>query len=242
MDFSGKSVIVTGASMGVGKATAIKFASLGADVAIADVKEEELEKVKEEVAAYGHRVLSYICDVSDEARVREVASSVLHEFGKADVLVNNAGVWRRWKPFLETDSTMWKSYIGVNILGTMYFTHAILPSMLENGSGSIINLGSVAGVYGNANMADYSATKGAVISFTKAIAKEVAAKGVRVNSVSPGTCADQYDTPKANPNMCYMERSGAHTEYANMIAFLASDEASYISGQDIQVDGCRKHI
>lgn len=128
-------------------------------------------------------------------------------------------------------------------MGVVYFTKAVLPKMLENGHGRIINVGSVAGVYGNANMVHYSTTKGALITMTKALAKEVADKGVLVNCVSPGSVS-----PSENKDMNYFEnselsfigRTGTDMENANLICFLASDEASYISGQNIQIDGCRK--
>ena len=134
-------------------------------------------------------------------------------------------------------------FIDINIMGVVYCTRAVLPKMIENGYGRIINIASVAGVYGNANMAHYSATKGALIAFTKALAKEVTDKGVLVNSVSPGSVS-----PASNPDIDYtqesqlsfMGRTGSDRENANLICFLASDEASYISGQNIQIDGCRK--
>ena len=137
----------------------------------------------------------------------------------------------------------WKRFIDVNVMGTVYFTHAVLPGMLERGWGRVINVASVAGVYGNANMVHYSATKGAVIAFTRALAKEVTDKGVLVNAVSPGSVSSSADpdmdayTPSA---LSFMGRTGTDRENANLICFLASDEASYISGQNIQIDGCRK--
>ena len=128
-------------------------------------------------------------------------------------------------------------------MGVVYFTQAVLPKMLENKYGRIINVASVAGVYGNAMMAHYSATKGAVIALTKALAKEVGDKGILVNSVSPGSVSpaecDDIDYTQESP-LSYMGRTGSDRENANLICFLASDEASYISGQNIQIDGCRK--
>lgn len=240
-DFLGRTALVTGASIGIGKATAQQFAKRGANVVIVDVNTDGLEALKEELLAYGHEVLAYTCDVSDEARVREVAADALAHFGKIEILVNNAALWRRHMPFVDTNSDMWKKFIDVNILGTLYFTHALLPNMLENHYGRIINIGSVAGVYGNANMADYSLTKGAIISFTKALAKEVTDKGILVNCVSPGSVSNKQDVTEPS-ELSFMGRSGNHTENANLICFLASDEASYISCQNIQVDGCRKRM
>jgi len=238
MEFFNKTVIITGASVGIGKATAIEFAKNGANVCIIDINADGLNAVSEEIRAMGATVKSYICDVSDEQRVCDVTEEILAEFGKIDILVNNAGLWRSWKPFVETTSDEWKKRIGVNILGLMYFTHKVLPSMIENAYGRLINIGSVAGVYGNAFMADYSMTKGAVSSFTKALAKEVAQQGITVNNVVPGSVRNEG--APAETDLCYMGRNGELEEYAYLILFLASDKAAYISGQDYRIDGCRK--
>lgn len=240
MEFLNKTVIITGASIGLGKRTALEFAKEGANVCIADIDAKNLELVKNEISAMGVKVSSYICDVSDEARVREVVADVIKTYGKIDILVNNAGLWRNWQPFVETTSADWMKPINVNIFGVMYFTHAVLPDMIKNSYGRIINIGSVAGTYGNPNMVNYSMTKGAVSSFTKALAKEVAEYNITVNNVVPGTIRNE-DASEESP-LCYMNRTGKLEEYAYLISFLASDKASYISGQDYQIDGCRKKI
>ena len=242
MRFTGKTALVTGASIGIGLACAQLFAREGAQVIMADIDTERLEKAAEAIRAKTDAdVLAVTCDVSDEDAVRACCRRAEEAYGKVDILINNAGLWRRWMPFTETDSSMWKNYIGVNILGTMYFTHELLPGMLSRGYGRVINIASVSGIYGIANMTDYSMTKGAVISFTKALAREVTAAGVTVNCVSPGSVSDVQDTPMPS-ELSYMGRSGAHSEYAEMIAFLASDAAGYVSGQNIAVDGCRKKL
>ena len=242
MDFTGKTAIVTGAAAAIGRATALQFAEKHANVVLVDMDAEKLEIIRKEIADMGTDVLAFAIDISVEEDVRTVTQQILAHFGKIDILINNAGIWRRWIPFVETTSDMWKRYIDVNILGTMYFSHAVLPNMLENGYGRIVNIASVAGVYGNANMADYSMTKGAVISFTKALAKEVVDKGILVNAVSPGSVSGpQCDQDGYTPSdLAFIGRTGTHREFANMICFLASDDASYISCQNIQVDGCRK--
>ena len=176
--------------------------------------------------------------MSDENRVHEVTKEIINQYGKIDILVNNAGIWRLRKLFAETTSDDWKKIINVNILGLMYFTHEALPGMIENSYGRIINIGSVAGVYGNANMVPYSMTKGAVSSFTKALAKEVADKGITVNNVVPGSVRNEGANRETE--LCYMGRRGELEEYAYLICFLASDKAAYISGQDYRIDGCRK--
>lgn len=243
MNFKNKVALVTGAAVGIGKAVALKLASEGANLVLLDINFEALSAVKDEAKACGANVLAFECDVSNEARVNEIVSEAKKHFGKIDILVNNAALWRTWKSFSEIPIDEWKSFIDINIMGVVYLTRAVLPSMLEESYGRIINVASVAGVYGNANMACYSTTKGALISMTKALAKEVADKGILVNAVSPGSVS-----PSNNPDMDYYEKSelsfmgrtGTDMENANLICFLASDEASYISGQNIQIDGCRK--
>lgn len=243
MDFTNKTALVTGSAMGVGRATAIMLAKNGANVVLLDVNFEKLEKVKKEIEEYTKNVLVFKCDVSNEKEVNEAVKKAEEAFGKIDILVNNAALWRCWNEFLNTPVEDWKRFIDVNIMGVVYCTRAVLPKMLENKYGKIINVASVAGVYGLGNMTHYSATKGAVISFTKALAKEVADKGITVNSVAPGSIspgenedADYFQ----ESGLSFMGRTGTDNENANLICFLASDNSSYISGQNIQIDGCRK--
>ena len=140
---------------------------------------------------------------------------------------------------------MWNKLINVNLMGVVYCTNAVLPYMFEKGYGRIVNVASVAGVYGNAGMSMYSATKGAVISMTKALAKEVVEKGIVVNSVSPGMVSpsDNPDIEHTKPTeACYAGRTGSDRENADLICFLASEKNGYVVGQNIQIDGCRKKI
>ena len=243
MNFNDKTVLITGAAVGIGRAAAIKFAQGGANLVLTDINIKALESVKEEIETYTKNVLTIQCDVSDEERVYATVKEAESVFGKIDILINNAALWRCWAPFTDIPSDEWRKFIDVNIMGVVYCTKAVLPKMLENSYGRIVNVASVAGVYGNANMVHYSATKGALIAMTKALAKEVTDKGVLVNCVSPGSVS-----PSGNKDMNYFEnsqlsfmgRTGTDMENANLICFLASDEASYISGQNIQIDGCRK--
>ena len=239
-EFDGKTALVTGAAVGIGRATALLLAERGADVVIVDIDEKGLEAVKKQIETYGARVSSYVCDVSDEQRVNDIAAKVLEEYGRLDILINNAGIFRDDNvPFVEQNSSIWRRKVDVNIMGTLYFTYAFLPSMLERGYGKIINLASVAGKYGIANMADYSMTKGAILAFSKALAREVAQKGVLVNTVSPGNIGEGYHSPS---RLAYMDRNGRPDEVAELICFVASDRASYLAGEDFVVDGCRKKI
>lgn len=243
MKFDGKTALVTGAATGIGRATAIRLAKNGAKVILLDMNEEKLQSVENEIKEYTNDVLRFICDVSDEEKVNNVVEESCKKFGKIDILVNNAAIWRCCAPFEEVPTADWKKFIDVNIMGVVYLTKAVLPGMVENGYGRIINVASVAGVYGNANMVHYSTTKGALIAMTKALAKEVTAKGVLVNSVSPGSVspADNPDADYSEPSeLSFIGRTGTDNENADLICFLASDNASYISGQNIQIDGCRK--
>lgn len=243
MEFTGKTAVITGAAVGIGRATAIQLAAAGADVALLDVSEEKLLAVKAELEVYGGKVLTIPCDVSDLQMVEQAVALIIEQFGRIDILVNNAALWRCKTLFWETSPEEWKRYIDVNILGVFYCTNAVIRHMIDNQYGRVINVASVAGVYGNARMVHYSTTKGAVIAFTKALAKEVAAYGITVNAISPGSVS-----PSDNPDIDYFKsselsflgRTGTDRENADLICFLASDKAAYISGQNIQIDGCRK--
>lgn len=243
MNFENKIALVTGASVGIGRAVALKLAQKCAKLVLVDINFKKLESVKKEIEEYTKDVLIYKCDVSDEDCVNNVIKDAERNFGGIDILVNNAALWRCWNKFVDTPTDEWKKFIDINVMGVVYMTKSVLPKMLENNYGRIINVASVAGVYGNANMVHYSATKGAVISMTKALAKEVSDKGITVNAVSPGSVSssDDPDIHSFQPSeLSFMGRTGTNAENADLICFLASDEASYISGQNIQIDGCRK--
>jgi len=244
-NFNGKVALVTGAAVGIGRAAALLLAESGAKTVIIDLNYEKLQAVKKEIEDFGGEALAYECDVSDEKRVYEVVKDAEDRLGKIDILVNNAALWKNRSAFAEAPTDLWHKYIDVNIMGTVHFTKAVINGMIERGFGRIINIASVAGVYGNINMSFYSATKGAVISFTKALAKEVTANGITVNAISPGSVSPSnvedidYSQPSDLP---YIGRTGTDRENAELICFLASDAAAYISGENIIIDGCRKRL
>ena len=243
MTFCGKTVIITGAAVGIGYATAVKFAMNGANLILFDLNQEKLNELKTKLPSTVGKVKCIVGDVRDEAFVKSSVQEAITEFGGVDVLVNNAAVWRSRSSFVETPSSEWRRFIDINVMGSVYFCQAVLPTMISQNKGRIINVASVAGVYGNAKMAHYSATKGAIISFTKALAKEVAANNILVNAVSPGSVSpsenDDYNY-YCESELSFLGRTGTDMENANLIYFLAGDEATYISGQNIQIDGCRK--
>ncbi len=242
MRFTGRTVLVTGAANGIGRAVAMQFAREGASIAVTDVDKKNLETLCRDLEATGAETISVVCDVSDESAVHDAVSCILSRFGKIDALINNAGIYHEAVPteFVDSKSARWKRKIEVNVLGTMYMTQAVLPSMLRQGYGRIVNLASVAGVYGIRKMVDYSMTKGAILGFTKALAKEVAPKGVTVNAVSPGSINISGKPEHELPDYSFLGRSGTPEECAAAIVFLSSDDASYVSGQNWLVDGCRK--
>ncbi|MBO7187883.1 MAG: SDR family oxidoreductase [Clostridia bacterium] len=240
-----KVAIVTGASVGIGRATALKMAQNKAKLVLVDVNEEKLKEVEKEVTALGAQCLSITLDVSNEKQVYSAVEKVIEKFGRVDILVNNAALWRNFEPFIEIPFEKWEKFLQINVMGVVYFTKAVLKGMIENGYGRIVNVASVAGVYGNANMSMYSATKGAVISFTKSLAKEVAGSGVIVNAVSPGTVSpsDNLDTDYyEETDRCYRGRTGTAMENADLICFLSSEKNGYVVGQNIQIDGSRRMV
>ena len=243
--FKNKTVLITGAAVGIGKACAIQFAKGNANVVMVDYNAETLADAEKEVKQITNNVISFICDISDNSAVIEMVEKAKNQFGKIDILVNNAALWRDRSAFAEVDVELWKKYFDVNVMGTIYVTKAVLKGMIENNYGRIVNVASVAGVYGNANMAHYSATKGAVISFTKSLAKEVSLNNITVNSVSPGSVspAAEGDMDFVKPSiLSYAGRTGSGRENADLICFIASDNAAYINGENIIIDGCRKTL
>ena len=234
---AGRVAIVTGASQGIGEACARRFAQEGAQVVIADVADARGQALADELkATYVH------CDVGDKAQVDALVASVLQAHGRIDVLVNNAGITqdaRLQKMTLE----QFDRVIDVNLRGVFHCAQAVADGMTAQGSGVILNASSVVGIYGNFGQTNYAASKFGVIGFTKTWSRELGAKGVRVNAVAPGFIATPIlDTIPAKviaemEHRVPLHRLGRPEEIANVYAFLASDEASYINGAVIEVSG-----
>ncbi|WP_147533163.1 3-oxoacyl-ACP reductase FabG [Bacillus marasmi] len=242
MRLSGKVAIITGAANGLGLAAAEIFAKEGASVAIADFNEELGQARAQELADRGHRVAFFQVNVADQNSVNTMVKNVLDTFGKIDILVNNAGITRDAmlkKMTLEN----FQKVIDVNLTGVFLCTHAVLPSMLEQGSGRIINTSSVSGVYGNIGQTNYAAAKAAVVGMTKTWAKELGRKGINVNAVAPGFIETNMtaavpekvlDTIKQTIPLGHL---GKPEDIANAYLYLASDDGKYVNGTTLHVDG-----
>jgi len=239
----GKVAIVTGASRGIGKAVALKLAKQGWDIAFCfQHQEEAAANTAAMIESLDVRVKAIRCDVSDFTQVKSWLERVESDFGEIDTVVNSAGITRDG-PLLMMSEEDWKSVLDINLTGVFNVCRAVAFSMLKRKAGCIINMSSVSGVYGNATQTNYAATKAGIIGFSKSLAKEVGAYGIRVNTVAPGFIETDMSA-KVSPAIrekfitsVPLRRLGSAEDVANLVAFLASEEASYISGQVLGVDG-----
>ncbi len=235
MVFADRVAVVTGGAGRVGRPLCEKFAAAGVAVAVVDIDAAGAETEAEKIRAAGGVAREYAMDVQSSESVRDAAARILADFGRADILINNAGVWRR-KLLGEMHEEFWLFHINLNLNGVFRVTKAFLPGMLERGYGRIVNLGSIAGEVGLPFYGAYATAKAGVIMFTKTLAMEVAKRGVTVNCVSPGMIGDRPDAPI---KQTWVERWGTGPEVADLIVFLAADESSFITGADYTIDGGR---
>jgi 3-oxoacyl-[acyl-carrier protein] reductase len=245
IDLTAKKALISGGSRGIGRATAILFAKAGADVAITYQRQEKAAlEVKASVEGLGRRCLALRAEISNEAEVRRAVEEIIHAWGRVDVLVNNAGIWT----YLEIGSgetKAWKETMEVNLDSVYYFTDAVVPHMKKHKQGGIINVGSTAGIRGEAFHSHYAATKGALNALTKSWAAEFAPHNIRVNLVAPGwvdtdMCSEVFGNPAFKESVRQsipLKRIPPPEDIAGPILFLASDLARHITGAIINVNG-----
>lgn len=239
----GKTALITGAARGIGKAIALKFASEGANIAFTDIVIDENGKATEaEIMAYGVKAKGYASDASNFEATKEVVAEINKDFGRIDILVNNAGITKDGL-MLRMSEEQWDRVININLKSAFNFTRNVLPVMFGQRSGSIINMASVVGVHGNAGQANYAASKAGMIALAKSIAQEMGPRGIRANAIAPGfietamTAALPDNVREEWKKKIPLRRGGKPEDIADVATFLASDLASYVTGQVIQVDG-----
>ena len=244
---TGKVALITGAARGIGKGLALKFAEEGADIAFTDlVLNDEmkagLEATRQEIEALGVTCRAYAGNAADFAETEAVVKQIHEDFGHIDILVNNAGITKDGLMLRMTEQ-QWDAVLNVNLKSAFNFIHALLPIMMRQRDGRIINMSSVAGVHGNAGQANYAASKAGMIALVKSVAQEMGSRGIRANAIAPGfieTAMTQQlpeDVRKEWMKKIPLRRGGQVEDIANVALFLASDLSAYVSGQVIQVDG-----
>ena len=242
MDFSGQTVLITGAGQGIGREIALKFADAGADIVIFDVQEDKLNETVELCRQKGVSSSGFICDVRNTQSVQEAVNNALDNFKKIDILINNAGVTRDGL-LIKMAEEDWDLVLDVNLKGTFNFTKAVSRIMMKQRKGCIVNISSVIGLMGNAGQVNYSASKAGVIGITKSTAKELSKRNIRVNAVAPGFIKTAMTEKIPEDIATLMKKQiplgyfGEPESVADAVMFLSSKYASYITGQVLVVDG-----
>lgn len=247
MRLKGKTALITGAGNGIGKVTALRFAAEGAEVAVADIDEAAARQTVSEIEQAGGTALAVRLDISSEADWQSAVNGVSQRFGKIDVLFNNAAIFLI-KPLIDTTVEEWDRVMGVNVRGTFLGLKTVIPVMMKQGGGSIINNASTVGLVGSLDVALYGASKGAIRSLSRHASVEYAAHGIRINSIYPGfvdtaMIRHRIDTEQSDSaalgKKVPLGRIADPREIADTVLFLASDEAAYITGAEIVIDGGR---
>ena len=244
MSVAGKTAVVTGAASGIGRATARLLAERGARVVATGLQPEQLRAVADEIVAAGGQAVAVEADLSDPGAHAAVAGAAQEAFGGADVLVNNAAIYPKG-PWHEADAAQWDAVFATNVRAYFLMARELRPQMLAKGGGAIVNLASVTFFWGEPLLASYVASKGAVIGFTRALAREAGPEGIRVNAVAPGAIptaateihADQEALWRGVLEAQSIKRRGAADDVARAIAFLAGDDSAFVTGQTLLVDG-----
>ncbi len=244
MRLQGKSAIVTGAGSGIGRAIAFKLAREGAGVVTADIDRDAARSIADAIQSEGGAAIGVAADITRRAEVDAMAAATVEQFGKIDILVNNAGS-RIIKPFLEHSEADWRRMLDINLTGHFLCCQAVIPHMLEAGSGRIVNMASIASSVGRPNRIGYVAAKGGLMAMTRALAADMAGKNITVNALAPGMIAspmnrgfkddENYGDNWNGENL--VRRWGEPEDVAGVAAFLASDEAAFITGETVTVDG-----
>lgn len=243
MDLTGKVAIVTGSGRGIGREIALRLAQAGANITVCDIgNPAPAEETSQEIKKLGRQSIVVMGDVSVTADVNQMVESTITSLGKVDILVNNAGITRDQLALRMSDDD-WDKVLAVNLKGVFLCTRAVLRHMIKQRSGRIVSLSSIVGIIGNAGQANYSASKAGIIGFTRSIAKEVASRNITVNAVAPGfidtAMTQQLNEERRKELASHIPAGylGTPRDVAEVVAFLASDEARYITGQVITVDG-----
>jgi 3-oxoacyl-[acyl-carrier protein] reductase len=241
-ELEGKTALVTGASQGIGRACALELASRGARLALAARNEEKLRAVAEEIARAGGIAEVFVMDIADEASIKAAAKAALGHFGAVEILVNNAGITKDGL-LLRMRRADWDGVLTTNLTGTFLLTQALIGSMIKGRWGRVINIASVVGETGQAGQTNYAASKAGLIGFTKSLAREVASRNITANAVAAGlidtamTAVLDEKQRSAMLAMIPMQRPGTDVEVAHAVAFLASEQAGYITGHVLDVNG-----